>query len=180
MNAEPSIVPWVPVRRAAGSLSLLVLVLALPWAGCGGSGGGSPTDPAGHRETEIEYLSLDLVNQARRGEGVEPQLAFDARLVDVARAHSEAMRDQGFIDHVDPSGHDFGHRLRQAGVTYTVAGENLAVVTDSGDPAHFAHRGFLGNPAHRANMLDRRFTHGGVGVAYRDGTYWITQLFVRR
>lgn len=171
------------MRRSAGVSRVaagLALLLALPWLGCGGSGGSSPTDPAVAREVEIEFLSFDLVNRARRDEGVGTELVFDARLAEVARAHSEAMRDQGFFDHVDPAGHDFGFRLRQGGVVFTVAGENLAQVANSGDPAAVAHRGFLNNPAHRTNVLDPRFTHGGVGVAHRAGTYWVTQLFVRR
>lgn len=164
--------------RAVAALG--ALTLALPWLACGGSGGGSPTDPGGMRNTEVEYLSLDLVNRARQDEGLESQLVYDASLSEVARAHSRAMRDQGFFAHTDPQGHGFSYRLQQGGVVYTVAGENLAMVTNSPDPAGTAHRGFLDNPVHRSNLLDPRFTHGGVGVVHRDGTYWITQLFVRR
>jgi uncharacterized protein YkwD len=158
-----------------------LVFLALPWLACGGSGGGSsPTDPGVVHEAEIEFLSFDLVNQARRDQGIEPPLIFDSGLSDVARSYSEAMRDRGFFAHVDPDGHDVGYRLHQAGVIYSVVGENLARVDDSGDPARFAHNGFLNNPPHRANMLDPRFTRAGVGVARRGGTYWITQLYVRR
>lgn len=163
-------------RVAAG----MALFAALPWLACGGSGGSSPTDPGVGRETEIEFLSLDLVNQARRDEGAGPELVFDSRLAEIARAHSVAMRDQGFFAHVDPAGHDFAFRLRQGGVVFTVAGENLAQVANSANPAAVAHRGFLSNPAHRTNVLDSRFTHGGVGVAHRAGTYWVTQVFVQR
>ena len=30
---------------------------------------------------------------------------------------------------------------------------------------------------HRANMLDRRFRHAGVGVVFARGSYWITMMF---
>jgi uncharacterized protein YkwD len=30
---------------------------------------------------------------------------------------------------------------------------------------------------HRVNLLDRRFTHAGVGVVHTHGAYWITMIF---
>jgi uncharacterized protein YkwD len=180
MNGKILPCPRATVRTAAVR-AVLLLTFTLPWLACGGgSGGGSPTDPAVVHETEIEFLSFDLVNQARHDAGVEPQLVYDSALSDVARSYSEEMRDRGFFAHVDPDGHDAGFRLQQAGVTYSVAGENLAMVTNATDPAGFAHQEFMNNPPHRANILDPRYTHGGVGVARRGSTYWITQLFVRR
>ena len=183
MHRRTSTRPRAGARRGFGAACVLALLSlsALPWLGCGGgSGGGSPTDPAVTYDVEVEYLSLDLVNRTRRDEGVGSELIFDQRLADVARAHSLAMRDRGFFAHVDPEGHDFAFRLREGGVAYTVAGENLALVSETGNPAAVAHQGFLDNPVHRANVLDGRYTHGGVGVVHRGRTYWITQLFVRR
>ncbi|HEX6200924.1 MAG TPA: CAP domain-containing protein [Thermoanaerobaculia bacterium] len=130
-------------------------------------------------EAEVEYFSFELVNRARGQEG-SGELSYDDTLSAVAREYSRRMRDGGFFSHVDPQGQSFSDRLRQAGVHVTVAGENLAIVEGSGSPASNAHRAFLDNPGHRANILDGRFTHGGVGVARRGDSYWITQLFARR
>lgn len=154
-----------------------LLVLA---SGCGGSGGGSPTDPGPRSEPEVEALSFDLVNQTRSDEDAGPALAWNEAVAAVARAHSRDMRDRGFFSHVDPEGDDFTDRLREAGIPFTAVSENLARVSDAPNPAAFAHERFLQNPAHRGNILDPRFTHAGVGVARRGSTYWITQLFVRR
>lgn len=164
--------PGTPVRHLA------LAAIAGLLAACGGSGGG-PTDPGGGSEAQVESRSFELLNQARRDQGVQPDLAFDPQIAEVARAYSRAMRDRGFFSHIDPEGHDFVFRLRQAGVAFTTAGENLAMVTVAGDPAGFAHDRFLANPDHRANILDARLTHAGVGVARQGSTYWITQLFVR-
>jgi uncharacterized protein YkwD len=127
----------------------------------------------------VESQSLQLINQTRAQEGL-PQLVPDPRLAEIARAYSAAMRDRGFFSHEDPEGDDFVDRLRAGGVTFTRAAENLAMISNAGDPAGFAHQRFLQNPEHRANILDGRLTHAGVGVARRGSTYWITQLFVRR
>lgn len=161
---------------------VLSVTVAFVWllGSCGGSAS-SPTDPGTPRvdEAEVEYLSFQLVNQARGEEGAG-ELSYDETLADVAREYSRRMRDEGFFAHVDPAGSGFTDRLHAAGVHVMVAGENLAVVEGSGSPASSAHRGFLNNPAHRDNLLDGRFTHAGVGAARRGDTYWITQLFVRR
>lgn len=162
----------------ATRLAVPAVLLAL--AACGGSdGGSSPTDPGFAPPAQVEAQSFQLVNRARADEGLPP-LAQDPRLGEIARTYSAAMRDRDFFSHVDPEGNDFVDRLRQGGVVFTAAGENLALVTNSGDPAGFAHEGFLRNPEHRRNILDGNLTHAGVGVAREGGTYWITQLFVRR
>ncbi|HSL82615.1 MAG TPA: CAP domain-containing protein [Thermoanaerobaculia bacterium] len=165
-------------ERASARRFLLTAAVAL-LAACGGSGGGSPTDPGTPvPESQVESRSFQLLNQTRAEEGV-PQLVHDPVLAQIARAYSADMRDRGFFSHVDPEGNGFVDRLRAGGVTFTRAAENLAMISNAGDPAGFAHQRFLQNPDHRANILDGRLTHAGVGVARRGSTYWITQLFVR-
>ncbi len=165
-----------PVRLAAASL-VAVALLAIS---CGGGSGASPTDPGVNPSlAAIEFLSFDLINQDRKANGVEPQLTFDSRLADIARAYSQQMREQGFFSHVDPEGHDVGYRLTTGGVTYTAADENLALVTHTSDPAGYANERFMGNPPHRANILDPRMRRAGVGVAFDGTSYWITQVFVQ-
>ena len=57
---------------------------------------------------------------------------------------------------------------------FLVAGENLALAPST----TIAHRGLMGSPGHRANILSEDFGHIGIGVI-RNGlagaTY--TQLF---
>ncbi len=163
-------------RLAAAGLLAAASLLA---TSCGGSGGGSPTDPGGNPSlTAVEYQSFDLINQDRTDNGVSPQLTFDPQLADIARAYSEQMRDQGFFSHIDPQGHDVAYRLATGGVVYTVAAENLAEVTHTNDPALFANQRFLNSQPHRGNILNPRMRRAGVGVAYDGTTYWITQLFI--
>ena len=36
---------------------------------------------------------------------------------------------------------------------------------------------FMNSPVHRENILNRRFTHVGIGVAHVNGAYWVTVTF---
>jgi uncharacterized protein YkwD len=108
--------PGTPVRHLA------LAAIAGLLAACGGSGG-SPTDPGGGSDAQAESRSFELLNQARRDQGVQPELAFDPQLAEVARAYSRAMRDRGFFSHIDPEGHDFVFRLQQGGVASPSGGE---------------------------------------------------------
>lgn len=167
-----------PSRPVRPSLALLPLVLLLGVSCGGGSGGGSPTDPGVQSAAAVEATSFQLVNQARSDAGLAP-LQYDPAIADVARRHSEEMRDLDYLAHVDPSGKSFSDRLRDAGIPFTKAGENLGRVENASDPAGFLHQRFLASPDHRTNLLDPDFTRIGIGAARQGNTWWVTQDFVR-
>ncbi|HUO86221.1 MAG TPA: CAP domain-containing protein [Thermoanaerobaculia bacterium] len=126
----------------------------------------------------IEASSHARINASRREVGA-PDLLLDPVLTEVARRYSERMRDEGFFGHQDPDGGGLASRLRAVGVSFSLAGENLAHVSGADDPAALAHQMLMGNEEHRANILDARFTEVGIGVAQRGDTYWMTQIFLR-
>lgn len=169
-------------RRPARGLTavaapLLALLLAVTGLGCSGS---SPTSPGGGGPSalSVEASSLARINQARRDDG-KAALLLDPVLTEVARAHSRRMRDEGFFGHQDPSGAGLVDRLRAGGVTFSLAGENLATVDGASDPAAAAHQLLMANATHRGNILDPRYTEIGIGVAQAGDTYWLTQVFLR-
>jgi uncharacterized protein YkwD len=51
-------------------------------------------------------------------------------------------------------------RLEAAGITYVVAGENLALAATATD----VHTGLMGSPGHRENILRPEFRRVGVAV----------------
>lgn len=164
--------------RTARSIAMTLLLTANLFAvACSDSS--SPTGPGGGVNLDrVEASSVALVNSERGGAGLG-QLWFDPVLCEIARRHSQQMRNAGFVSHFDASGTAVDGRLRSAGVSFTMASENIAVVGDTQDPARQAHSGFMGSPAHRANILGDRFTNLGVGVATDGERYWITQIFIR-
>ncbi len=157
-------------------ITLFGLALACLLLACG-KDSLSPSEPL-LQVADIEYQSFQLINGSRRDASVEPQLALPELLSQVAREHSERMRNQGFFDHVDPSGADVRSRLRSAGISFTAVGENLARVHSSPDPATQLHQDLMASPTHRANILSDRFEVTGVGVARSADSYWLTQIFV--
>lgn len=121
-----------------------------------------------------ERQLFDLVNEERTQRGLDA-LAWDERLVPVARAHSAEMFQLKYFSHESPvSGSPFD-RLKTAGINYSRAGENLAYAQS----VSVAHRALMDSPGHRENILRPEFTRIGIGVISA-GAYgrMVTQLFV--
>jgi uncharacterized protein YkwD len=127
----------------------------------------------------VEFQSFQLANQARSSEKIEPQLGQESAVAQVARLHSEAMRDEGFFGHVSKSGDGLRQRLDKAGVQYSGAAENLAEVNHRSNPAQIAHSQLMASSSHRKNILNPKYRLAGVGVAKAGDTYWITQIFIK-
>ena len=108
---------------------------------------------------ELEERMLELVNQERTSRGLKP-LTMDEELRQVARAHSEDMFVRGYFSHYTPEGKDPFQRMRDAGVTFRTAGENLALAPT----LQLAHTGLMNSPGHRANILHPQFGRVGIGI----------------
>ena len=171
------------MRQVSGRTSIAtpaLLIVAVLAVGCSGSGEESPTSAGGSlTAADVEFQSLQLANQARSSENIQPQLGQDPAVARVAREHSEAMRDQGFFGHTDKNGNGLRHRLDKAGVQYSGAAENLVEVFHKTNPAKVAHQQLMGSASHRKNILSPKYRLAGVGVAKAGDTYWITQIFIK-
>lgn len=110
-------------------------------------------------DIEAEQRMLQLVNQERAKAGLR-QLQFDEQLREVARAHSLEMFQQGYFAHNSPTTGTPFDRLREAGVRFAVAGENLAYAPN----VQIAHEGLMNSPGHRANILRPEFGRVGIGA----------------
>jgi uncharacterized protein YkwD len=108
---------------------------------------------------ELEAQMLELVNRDRADAGLAP-LAPDDELREVARAHSSDMFARGYFSHVTPEGRDPFARIREGGVSFRTAGENLALAPT----LSIAHTGLMNSPGHRANILRPQFGRVGIGV----------------
>jgi uncharacterized protein YkwD len=110
-------------------------------------------------EPALEEQMLDLVNRERISRGLKP-LAADPELVPVARAHSSDMFSRGYFSHYTPEGKDPFERMKDAGIKFRTAGENLALAPT----LQLAHTGLMNSPGHRANILNPSFGRMGIGI----------------
>lgn len=110
-------------------------------------------------DAAAETQLLQLVNQARAQAGLAT-LTMNAKLTDVARAHSRDMFARGYFAHTNPDGQSPFDRMNAAGINFKVAGENLAYAAN----VTLAFNGLMNSPEHRANILEPDFRHVGMGV----------------
>ena len=131
--------------------------------------------------TGDERRAFDLINAERQRRGLRP-LVLDGSLMRLARYHSENMARGGFLSHTDRQGLDLRGRADALGLhNWKALGENIAYNQGYNDPTAFAVERWMVSEKHRENIMNDEFTHAGVGVARAsDGTYYFTQVFMRR
>lgn len=123
-----------------------------------------------------ESKMVNLVNQARISQGIKP-LTVNSQLVNLARKKSQDMVAKNYFSHNSPTYGSPFDMIKNAGITYRTAGENLAgaATTES------AHQNLMNSSGHRANILNPSFTEIGIGIA--SGSIYgniYTQLFIGR
>ncbi|MBO5207479.1 MAG: SafA/ExsA family spore coat assembly protein [Clostridia bacterium] len=124
--------------------------------------------------SSYEREVIRLVNIERRKAGLS-DLTEDWQLSRVARYKSEDMRNLGYFSHTSPTYGSPFEMMRSFGISYRSAGENIAKGQKS--PAAVVNA-WMNSSGHRANILNKSFTHIGVGYI-ADGNYW-TQMFISK
>jgi uncharacterized protein YkwD len=137
--------------------------------------------PVSVAATGDERRAFDLINAERQRRGLRP-LVLDGALTRLARYHSEDMARGGYLSHTDRQGLDLRGRADMLGLHgWKTLGENIAYNQGYNDPTAFAVERWMVSEKHRENVLNDEYTHAGVGVARAsDGTYYFTQVFMRR
>lgn len=118
---------------------------------------------------------VDLVNAERSKQGVKP-LTLDAEVSSVATKKSQDMIDKNYFDHNSPTYGSPFDMLKQFGISYKTAGENIAM--GQRNPKEVVNS-WMNSEGHRKNILNGNFTKIGVGVAQNSNgqIYW-TQMFI--
>lgn len=135
----------------------------------------SVTIPQNEQLTGYEEQVLALTNQVRKEAGLPPCAGNDSNLNRSARAKSEDMANRSYFSHTSPVYGDPFAMMRNFGVTYQAAGENIA----KGQPTpQDVVDAWMASPGHRANILNKSFTHLGVGYVAKNGQAYWTQQFI--
>ncbi|MBQ4070801.1 MAG: SafA/ExsA family spore coat assembly protein [Clostridia bacterium] len=125
-------------------------------------------------EKEYETEVIRLVNLEREAAGLSP-LKYNWELSRVAAYKSRDMRERGYFSHTSPTYGSPFEMIRNFGISYRSAGENIARGYKT--PASVVE-GWMSSSGHRANILNPVFTEIGVGYDAQ-GHYW-TQMFIKR
>jgi len=121
---------------------------------------------AGTQAVSARAKVFALVNRYRHQHGLTA--LAESRSVDkTAWRHSQAMASRRTLFH--------SANLRTKLRTYRPStwGENVGM----GPSPWRVFKAWTKSSEHRANMLNRRFRHAGVGVVFAHGSCWITMIF---
>lgn len=133
------------------------------------SGNGGQTAQTGSEAQEV----LRLVNEQREKNGLAA-LTLSDKLCELATLKAEDMAANNYFDHTSPTYGTPFDMLKQFGVSYRSAGENIAAGQSTPEKVM---QDWMSSAGHRANILSVSYTELGVGVAVGPrGTYWV-QLF---
>lgn len=123
-----------------------------------------------------EQQVLDLVNQERSKAGLNA-LTLSTKLSSVAELKAEDMRDKNYFSHTSPTYGSPFDMMKQFGISYSAAGENIAKGQRTPESVMNA---WMNSSGHRANILSSNFEQIGIGYTTdsNGNTYWV-QMFIR-
>ncbi|WP_174732377.1 CAP domain-containing protein [Mesobacillus harenae] len=128
--------------------------------------------PVASQVSAFEQKVVELTNQERSKQGLSA-LKLDTELSKVAKAKSLDMKNKNYFSHTSPTYGSPFDMMKQFGISYRTAGENIAMGQRSPEEVVTA---WMNSEGHRKNIMNGAYTHIGVGHV-ADGNYW-TQMFI--
>ncbi|WP_106497734.1 CAP domain-containing protein [Lentibacillus sp. Marseille-P4043] len=123
-------------------------------------------------ESGMEQQIFDITNVIRNHFD-KKQVQWNETVSDVAFLHSEDMAENNYFSHYSKNGNGLKERLADKNVYYFSAGENIAAQYPD---AAAAMEGWLNSEGHREALLNKDYTHLGVGVYH----FYYTQNFIKK
>jgi hypothetical protein len=144
------------------------------WFCTDGSGPGpTPPDPGDGCGDAVVIEQIRLTNEARGAAGLGA-LTCDEGLTRAAYLHCNDMCEQGYFSHTSRDGRSFTDRIREQGVSFGTAGENIAWGQATASEVHTT---WMNSWGHRANILGSGYRRIGVGYEPCGGRPLWTQDF---
>jgi len=125
--------------------------------------------------SENEKVIFNLINNARVKAGIS-KLTTDDNVFKVARLKAQDMVKGSYFSHTSPTYGGPFQMLKTYGISYKVAGENIA-----GNPSlEAAVNAWLNSETHKQNILSNSYNYIGIGVEKSETYgYIITAMFIR-
>ena len=172
-TAKPTAKPTAqPVATAKPTAAPTAVPTAKPTAQPTAAPTAKPQDNGQFSKEQQEVL--ELVNKYRRQNGLS-EVVLDKNLSTVAYMHSKDMAQNNFFSHTNLKGESPFDRIKNFGISYRAAGENIAAGQRTPEEVM---NSWMNSDGHRANILTKNYNKMGVGIYYGGsyGVYW-TQNF---
>ena len=124
-----------------------------------GTSGNSSVTSTTSSLTADELETFNLINQQRANNGLSA-LKVDTELQRVARIKAQDMVNNNYFDHNSPTYGTPFNMMKNFGITYKTAGENIA--GNSSNSA--AVTAWMNSSGHRANILNSSYNYTGLAV----------------
>ncbi|WP_182914663.1 CAP domain-containing protein [Paenibacillus thiaminolyticus] len=122
-----------------------------------------------NNSSAFEQQVLDLVNQERSKTGLS-SLSMSEELSNMAMVKAQDMYNNNYFDHTSPTHGSPFDMMKEFGITYNSAGENIAKGQTT--PTQVMND-WMNSPGHKANILNNSYTH--IGIAYYNNT-WVQEF----
>ncbi len=157
------------MRLPARALCLMIATLCLLAAPASAAAcENADLRPTSENRGAVRTAVLCLLNEERTSRDL-PRLRANAKLREAAEKHSANMSQNNFFDHVSPAGSTPLERVKAAGylagANSWAVGENIAWGEQQLSTPREIMKAWMDSAGHRANILNRRFRHVGIGVA---------------
>ncbi|OAB31243.1 hypothetical protein PMSD_18800 [Paenibacillus macquariensis subsp. defensor] len=132
----------------------------------GNSGEKVPTSSTGQAQegkkdsSQFAEQVLDLVNKERSKAGLG-SLSMSEELSKMAMVKAQDMYNNNYFDHNSPTHGSPFDMMKEFGITYNSAGENIAKGQTT--PTQVMNE-WMNSPGHKANILNSSYTH--IGISY--------------
>ena len=127
----------------------------------------------GYSDAQTEKYAMQvagIVNRERAANGLAP-LRYSEKLSEAALVRAEEI--QSVFSHTRPNGTRCFTAVTEAGISYTSVGENIAYGQRTPEEVM---NSWMNSSGHRANILGN-YDYIGIGVTFRNGTYYWSQFF---
>ncbi|MGI6085597.1 MAG: CAP domain-containing protein [Acetivibrionales bacterium] len=132
--------------------------------------------PQGGELSQDEKKLLDLINAERAKSNLSP-LSADPELMKVARVKANDMTKNNYFSHYSPTYGSPFDMMRQFGVTFKAAAENIA----GNSTVEGAVNAWMKSEGHRSNIMNSNYNYTGIGISKSSKYgYVFVQMFIRK